>query len=69
MVEIKAWWDNTSANRSNPDPNQWVGWGDRTVDEMAHAWVNVTYMGDEDFEAAVAERKARAEAEEDDGAQ
>ena len=69
MVEIKSWWDNTSAKRSNPDPNQWVGWGDRTVDEMAHAWVNVTYMGDEDFEAAVAERKARAEAEEDDGAQ
>ena len=69
VVEIKSWWDNTSANRSNPDPNQWVGWGDRTADEMAHAWVNVTYMGDEDFEAAVAERKARAEAEEDDGAQ
>ena len=28
----------------------------RTVDEMAHAWVNVTYMDDEDFEAAEAER-------------
>ena len=21
-------------NKSNPDPDQWVGWGDRTVDEM-----------------------------------
>ena len=61
IIEIKSWWDNTSANRSNPDPNQWVGWGDRTVDEMAHAWVNVTYMDDEDFEAAEAERKARTE--------
>ena len=29
----------------NPDPNQWVGWGDRTVDEMAHNWVDVTYLG------------------------
>ena len=28
---------------------------------MAHAWVNVTYMDDEDFEAAEAERKARTE--------
>ena len=36
-----------AANKNNPDPNQWVGWGDRTVDEMAHAWVNITYMGDD----------------------
>ena len=66
VVEIQAWWDNTSANRSNPDPNQWVGWGDRTVDEMAHAWVNVTYLDDEDFEAAKAEREV-ALAETTDG--
>ncbi len=59
VVAIKSWWDNTSANRSNPDPNQWVGWGDRTVDEMAHAWVNVTYMDDDDFAAVRAEREAR----------
>jgi hypothetical protein len=61
VIAVKSWWDNTSANRANPDPDQWVGWGDRTVDEMAHAWVNVTYMNDEDFEAAVAERKTRAQ--------
>ena len=59
VLAIKSWWDNTSANRANPDPNQWVGWGDRTVDEMGHAWVNVTYMDDNDFEAAVAEREMR----------
>ena len=69
VLEIKSWWDNTSANRANPDPNQWVGWGDRTVDEMAHAWVNVTYMNDEDFEAAEAERKARLAETEDGGAE
>ena len=46
-----AWHDNTAANKNNPDPNQWVGWGDRTVDEMAHAWVNITYMNDDDFKA------------------
>jgi hypothetical protein len=26
---------------------------------MAHAWVNVTYMSDEDYEAQVAERKQK----------
>jgi hypothetical protein len=58
VLRITAWHDNTIANKSNPDPNQWVGSGDRTVDEMAHAWVNVTYMNDEDYKAEVEKRKA-----------
>jgi hypothetical protein len=58
IVRVTAWHDNTAALASNPDPNQWVGWGDRTVDEMAHAWVNVTYMSDADYEAEVAKRRA-----------
>jgi len=49
IIHVTAWHDNTASNKGNPDPNQWVGWGDRTVDEMAHAWVNVTYISDEDY--------------------
>jgi hypothetical protein len=60
VIRITAWHDNTPAKASNPDPNQWVGWGDRTVDEMAHAWVNVTYMGQQDYEAELARRKSAA---------
>jgi hypothetical protein len=59
VIRITAWHDNTPANKSNPDPAQWVGHGDRTVDEMAHAWVNVTYMPDEDFKIEVEKRKAQ----------
>jgi mono/diheme cytochrome c family protein len=51
IIHTTAWHDNTTAKASNPDPNQWVGWGDRTVDEMAHAWVNVTYISQEDYDA------------------
>jgi mono/diheme cytochrome c family protein len=58
IVRVTAWHDNTAAMASNPDPAQWVGWGDRTVDEMAHAWVNVTYMSDADFQVEVEKRKA-----------
>ena len=58
LLRVTAWHDNTSANRDNPDPNQWVGWGDRTIDDMAHAWVNITYMSDEDLEAEIAKREA-----------
>lgn len=58
ILKITSWYDNTAANPNNPDPNQWVGFGDRTVDEMGHAWVNITYMSDEDYQAEVAKKKA-----------
>ncbi|HSL72330.1 MAG TPA: hypothetical protein VK864_18930, partial [Longimicrobiales bacterium] len=59
VLVFTAWHDNTKDNLNNPDPAQWVGWGDRTVDEMAHAWVDVTYLEQEDYDRLVAERKAR----------
>jgi len=55
-VVITAWHDNRAENPSNPDPRQWIGWGDRTVDEMAHDWTDVTYLSQEDFDRLVAER-------------
>jgi hypothetical protein len=58
VLRFTAWHDNTSGNKSNPDPTQWVGYGQRTVDEMLHAWVNVTYLSDEDYKAEIERRKA-----------
>jgi hypothetical protein len=60
VIHVTAWYDNTKANKNNPDPDQWVGYGDRTVDEMAHAWMNVTYLTDDEYKAMQAERKAKA---------
>ena len=62
IIHVKAWHDNTTAKTSNPDPNQWVGWGDRTVDEMAHAWVNVTYISDDDYKEWAAQHKPKGPA-------
>jgi len=60
VIHVVAWHDNTTANQFNPDHDQWVGWGDRTVDEMAHAWVNVTYISQEDYDKwAAAHKPAR----------
>ena len=59
VLVFTAWHDNTAANPNNPDPRQWVGWGDRTVDEMAHVWVDVTYLEQEEFDRLVAGRRAR----------
>ena len=60
VIHVTAWYDNTTNNKNNPDPEQWVGYGDRTVDEMAHAWMNVVYFTDDEYKALLAERKAKA---------
>jgi len=59
VIHVSAWYDNTKGNKNNPDPDQWVGFGDRTVDEMAHAWMNVVYFNDQEFKALQDERKAK----------
>jgi hypothetical protein len=56
QLKVTAWYDNTRANKNNPEPDQWVGYGDRTVDEMGHAWINITYMSDEEYAQEVAKR-------------
>ncbi len=60
IIHVSAWYDNTRANKNNPDPDQWVGYGDRTVDEMAHAWMNVVYLSDAEYNAMVEQRKPRS---------
>jgi len=59
VIHVTAVYDNTIANPNNPDPEQWVGFGDRTVDEMGHAWMNVTYLSDEEYDAWAAKQKAQ----------
>jgi hypothetical protein len=62
IIRVTAWYDNTRANPNNPDPDQWVGFGDRTVDEMGHAWMNVTYISDEEYNEQAGRRQAQARA-------
>ena len=59
VIHVTAWHDNTKANKNNPDPDQWVGYGDRTVDEMAHAWMNVVYLSDSEYQQWLSEHKAK----------
>ncbi|HIF21846.1 MAG TPA: hypothetical protein EYQ27_08045 [Gemmatimonadetes bacterium] len=58
-VILTGWYDNTENNRYNPDPDQWVGIGDRTADEMSHAWIGVTHLDEEGLEKIKEDRKAR----------
>ena len=44
ILHSVAWHDNTTANRHNPDPSAWIGWGGRTMDEMGNAWTDIAFM-------------------------
>jgi hypothetical protein len=59
VIHVTAFYDNTKNNKNNPDPEQWVGYGDRTVDEMAHAWMNVVYLNDAEYQTWVDEHKSK----------
>ena len=50
------WHDNTKANKANPDPRNWRGYGQRTVDEMGFAWITWSNLEEADYKAKVAER-------------
>ena len=56
---MTGWHDNTADNPWNPDPDQWVTSGQRTGDEMSHAWIAVTHLDEEGYQELQAERKDR----------
>ena len=57
IIHITAWHDNTAANKYNPNPRNWVGYGQRTIDEMSFAWVSLFYIDEADYQQRVAARK------------
>jgi len=40
-LRFKVTFDNSAGNPFNPDPSQWVNWGDQTWEEMAVAFLEV----------------------------
>jgi hypothetical protein len=60
MLHLITVHDNTRANRFNPDPDKWIGYGQGSNDDMAAAFINYVYLDDADFARLSAERKARA---------
>ena len=57
IIHITAWHDNTPANKYNPNPRNWVGYGQRTIDEMSFAWVSLFYIDQADYEQRIEARR------------
>ena len=59
IMHVISWHDNSAANKYNPDPRNWVGFGNRTTDDMSRHWLTFYTMSEEEFKAEVAERNAK----------
>lgn len=61
VLQFTSVFDNTANNPLNPDPNQWVVFGRRGVDEMSHAWIGITYINEEQYQDAINQRRISQE--------
>ena len=59
LLHVITWYDNTTTNKFNPDPRNWVGAGTgRTIDEMGFAWIGWYDLTDAEYKAELSARKA-----------
>jgi hypothetical protein len=59
IIHIISWHDNSANNRHNPDAKNWVGYGQRTIDDMGFAWIGWIDLTQEEYEQEVAARAAK----------
>ena len=52
------WHDNSSSNPRALDPKNWVGDGQRTIDEMGFFWIGWVELTEEEYQTQLADRKA-----------
>jgi mono/diheme cytochrome c family protein len=58
ILHVITWHDNSQSNKANPDPKNWVGDGQRTIDEMGFAWIGWYDLSDEEYKTELDARKA-----------
>jgi hypothetical protein len=58
QIHLTGWWDNSTDNPVNPDPNTDIIWGEATHEEMLFGWLTYT-NADEDASAQSGKRRVR----------
>lgn len=58
QIHLTGWWDNSTDNPFNPDPNTDIIWGEATHEEMLFGWLTYT-NADEDASAQSGKRRVR----------
>ncbi len=57
IIHVTTWHDNSDNNPHALNPKNWVGSGQRTIDEMSFAWISLYYIDEADYQQRVASRK------------
>ena len=60
ILHVIGWHNNTASNRYNPDPKNWVGFGNRSIDDMSFAWMSFFHMPEDEYERKLEERARRS---------
>jgi hypothetical protein len=59
ILHLTSWYDNSTGNKFNPDPDNLITYGQRTIDEMGGAWVSYYSLSDDEYKQQVEARKAK----------
>jgi hypothetical protein len=59
VLHLTSWYDNSANNKFNPDADNTITYGQRTIDEMGGAWVSYYNLSEADYKQQVEARKAK----------
>ena len=62
MLHVTSWFNNSPSNPWAGDSRNWVGFGQRSTDDMSFSWISYYELTDEEYDAAVAERLGQSNA-------
>ena len=60
IIHVTTWHDNSDRNPHDINPKNWVGSGQRTIDEMSFAWISLFYIDEADYQQRAEVRKKAA---------
>ena len=59
ILQVIGWYDNSAKNPRNPEPRNWKGFGNRSIDDMMFDLGKYIALTEEEFQAEVAARQAK----------
>ena len=65
MLHVTSWYNNSNSNPWASDSRNWVGFGQRSTDDMSFSWISYYDLTDEEYEEAVSERQASLDSSSD----
>ncbi len=60
IVHLIGWYDNSAKNPRNPEPRNWKGFGNRSIEDMMFNLGKYISLSEAEFKAEVAARKAKS---------